>query len=232
MTALPASTDFTGAAVTEAGFKTAITGLRDFLSELLGTSGTDKVAALTALGALLCDSLSKTGAYTVVAADKGKVLTCSGTFTLTLTAAATLGDAFAFSVWNTGSGTITIDPNGSETIDGATTQTVAAGKFALVYCDGTKFGSLGIFDTTSLLDTDIGYGAIGCIAMVGSADNYGGIIASGATATAAFTGGNLCAVSYSGTTRIYGAALSGTWRNLGADVPDVANWFATMQRIS
>jgi hypothetical protein len=39
MAALPPSTDFTGAAVTEAGFKTAITGLRDYLSGLFGTDG-------------------------------------------------------------------------------------------------------------------------------------------------------------------------------------------------
>ena len=50
MAALPPSTDFTGAAVTEGGFKTAITGLRDYLSGLLGTTGVP-ADALAALGA-------------------------------------------------------------------------------------------------------------------------------------------------------------------------------------
>ena len=52
MTALPPSTDFTGASVTEGGFKTAITALRTFISELLGTDGTDTAAARAALGAI------------------------------------------------------------------------------------------------------------------------------------------------------------------------------------
>lgn len=165
MTALPAATDFTGASITEAQFKTAITSLRAFLSELLGASGTDKVAALTALGAILCDSLDKAGAYTVVATDKGKVINCIGTFTLSLTAAATLGDGFAFSVWNNGSGTITIDPSASETIDGALTKTLAPGKLAIVYCDGTRFVTVGSIATgpDSGLDADTldGYHATG-----------------------------------------------------------------------
>lgn len=40
MAALPPSTDFTGAGITEAGFKTAISSLRDFLSGLFSTTGT------------------------------------------------------------------------------------------------------------------------------------------------------------------------------------------------
>lgn len=50
MTALPAATDFTGAAITEAQFKTAITNLRAYLSGLLGTDGT-AATAISTLGA-------------------------------------------------------------------------------------------------------------------------------------------------------------------------------------
>lgn len=141
MTALPPAADFTGSSVTEGQFKTAITSLRSFLSELIGTDGSDTVAAQTALKTILCDSLAKTGAYTVVAADKGKVITATGTWSLSLTAAATLGDAFHFALWNGGAGTITIDPNASETVDGATTLAVAAGRMCLVYCNGTSWGT-------------------------------------------------------------------------------------------
>lgn len=52
MATLPPSTDFTGSNVTEGGFKTAITSLRTFLSDLLGTDSADKAAARAALGAL------------------------------------------------------------------------------------------------------------------------------------------------------------------------------------
>jgi hypothetical protein len=47
MTALPPSDDFTNAATTEGGFKTAITGMRDFLSGLFGADGTKPTARYT-----------------------------------------------------------------------------------------------------------------------------------------------------------------------------------------
>lgn len=50
MTALPASTDFTGAAITEAQFKTAISDLRSYLAGLFGTDGT-AATAISTLGA-------------------------------------------------------------------------------------------------------------------------------------------------------------------------------------
>lgn len=141
-TALPPSSDFTGAAITEGNFKSAMTNLRAFLAGLLGTSG-EQSAALIAMGAPLNSGVSKSGAYTVVAADRGKVINCTGTWTLSVTAVATLGDGFQFAVFNSGVGTITIDPNLSEQIDGATTKTVAAGQLVLIYCDGTKLATAG-----------------------------------------------------------------------------------------
>jgi hypothetical protein len=60
MTALPAATDFTGAAVTEGGFKTAITSLRGFLNGLLGSDGVP-ATALTALGAAALAANTFTG---------------------------------------------------------------------------------------------------------------------------------------------------------------------------
>lgn len=62
---------------------------------------------------------NKTAAYTVVAGDNGTILNwASGTFTATLTAAATLGAGFNVWIWNTGTGVVTIDTNLTETIDG------------------------------------------------------------------------------------------------------------------
>ena len=142
MPALPPSSDFTGAAVTEGQFKTALTSLRGFLADLLGTTGT-QAAALAALGALSGSQTSKSSNYTVVAADRGKVIECTATLTLSLTAAATLGGAFPFLVMNSGSGTVTIDPSGSETIDDKATISVAAGKSVLVVCNGAEFYTVG-----------------------------------------------------------------------------------------
>jgi hypothetical protein len=83
---------------------------------------------------------NKTGAYTVVVGDLGTIINCtSGTFTVSLTAAATLGSGFNCWVWNTGTGTITIDPNGSETIDSRTTLVLRRGEGTQVVCDGTNW---------------------------------------------------------------------------------------------
>lgn len=89
-------------------------------------------------------TVDKSSAYTVVDADKGKVFNCTGgTFTLSLTAAATLGGGYAFAVRNSGAGVITIDPNGSETIDGVATVSLAAGESCIVSCNGTAFVTVG-----------------------------------------------------------------------------------------
>lgn len=81
-----------------------------------------------------------TGAYTVLTTDGGKVFNCtSGTFTVSLTAAATLGSGFNCWIWNTGTGVITIDPNAAETIDGVTTLTLQQGEGTQIVCDGTNW---------------------------------------------------------------------------------------------
>lgn len=142
MATLPPSTDWTGSSVTEGGFKTAQSALRDFLAGLLGADGL-QATALSTLGALLNGVSAKTGAYTLISTDRGKLIDAtSGTWPLTLTAVATLGDGFAFAVKNSGTGVITIDPSGSETIDGAATITLAAGESCAVVCTGTGWKSV------------------------------------------------------------------------------------------
>jgi hypothetical protein len=85
---------------------------------------------------------NKTGAYTIVAGDNGKIINCtSGSFTVSLTAAATLGAGFNCWIWNTSTTTahqISIDPNGSEQIDGLASNFVLtpSQKIRLV-CTGT-----------------------------------------------------------------------------------------------
>lgn len=83
---------------------------------------------------------NQTAAYTVVAGDLGKIVNCTAnTFTVSLTAAATLGSGFNCWIWNTGTGTITIDPNGAETIDGNTTFVLRKGQGVEIICTGTAF---------------------------------------------------------------------------------------------
>lgn len=87
---------------------------------------------------------TKSGAYTVVTGDRGKLIKATaGTWTLALPAAATAGDGFFFIFRNDGAGVVTIDPNGSQTIDGATTKAVSQGSAMLVLCDGTEWATIG-----------------------------------------------------------------------------------------
>ncbi len=87
-------------------------------------------------------TVAKTANYTVAREDLGKVLACSGTFTVTLTAAASLGNGFVIGIKNTGSGIVTIDPNGSELIDGVTTLVVNPGWAYMVVCDGVAWRTI------------------------------------------------------------------------------------------
>ena len=83
---------------------------------------------------------NKTAAYTVVAGDLGTIINCtSGTFTVSLTAAASLGSGFTCTIWNIGTGTITIDPNGTENIDGITTFILRTSEGVDIVCDGTNW---------------------------------------------------------------------------------------------
>lgn len=98
---------------------------------------------------------AQSAGYNLVAADKGKVINCTGSFTLTATAAATLGSGWWCWIKNVSTGVITIDPNGSETISipggpetAATTITLpysgaVEGPYnvsgILLWCDGSNF---------------------------------------------------------------------------------------------
>jgi len=87
---------------------------------------------------------NQTAAYTVVAGDLGTIINCSGatSFTVSLTAAATLGAGFNVWIWNTSTTStmaVTIDPNGAETIDGVTTLSLRMGEGTQIVCDGTNW---------------------------------------------------------------------------------------------
>ncbi len=73
-------------------------------------------------------------------ANYGCTFNATAAFTQTLTAAATLGDGW-FCYYNAAGYSIVLDPNGSETIDGATTKTVTGS--GIIFCNGTAFTTIG-----------------------------------------------------------------------------------------
>lgn len=111
------------------------------LSALIGTllNDTTQPTALATLGAPLNAVSAKSANYTVVAADMGKFFTISGSTTISLTAAATLGANFSFSIRNSGVNSVTIDPNGVETIDGVASVSLIPGETCFVICDGASW---------------------------------------------------------------------------------------------
>lgn len=149
MPAIPSIASFTGASVTEGEFKTALSNLHLFLTGLLGTDGT-QAGGQAALGALLgAGESTKTEAYTVTSADRGKVIACSGTFTVSLPDAAAVGAGFAVAVANYGGGTITVDPFSAQTIDGAETKTLSANTMMVACAVAGEWLSVGGVDAAS-----------------------------------------------------------------------------------
>ncbi|WHO77459.1 hypothetical protein [Rhizobium leguminosarum] len=84
--------------------------------------------------------------YTAVAADNNATHRFTAAATLTLTAAVTLGASWRYTAVADG-GDVTIDPSGSEMINGSTTLVVKNGTTAEIVCSGTAF--LTIFRTSS-----------------------------------------------------------------------------------
>lgn len=82
---------------------------------------------------------SKTSSYTALETDNNAIHAYTATsLTAVLSPAATLGSGWTYTVTAVGFD-VTIDPNGSELIDGQTTLIVHAGSSARIVCTGTAF---------------------------------------------------------------------------------------------
>jgi hypothetical protein len=129
--------------------------------------------------------------YTAVANDNNAVLRFTAAATLTLTAAATLATNWHITVFADG-GDVTIDPNGAETIDGATTLIVPNGSSVYVICNGSNF-----FTSKSL-----------------SNQQPFATIASAATTDLSTVGSQNVTVTGTTTITAFGTAPAGTFRRL------------------
>jgi len=113
--------------------------LKDSLGNTIFTTDNIGGSADTAFGGqvnLITTNTNITNVYQ----NSANIVT--GTVTLSLLSAATAGEGFYFTVKNQGSNTVTIDPDASELIDGASTKSIGAGQSALIICSGTQWYSL------------------------------------------------------------------------------------------
>ncbi len=110
--------------------------------QLLSTNGSGSLSWASAPGGTPT-VLSKSANYTVSTGDGSILLIlCTNTITITLYAASG-NSGKVINVKNNGTGTITVDANASETIDGALTQTLSAQYVNLtLVCTGTGWAIL------------------------------------------------------------------------------------------
>jgi hypothetical protein len=114
---------------------------------------------------ILPEVSAKSANYTVVAADEGNIIdvdTTSGDVTISLTAAATLGDGYTLYVRknDASANTVIIDPDGSETVNGSSTKSLTAQYQSLkLICDGSNW--------LTCEDLSSGYALIGSPAFTG-----------------------------------------------------------------
>ena len=82
--------------------------------------------------------------YTTGVSDRAKALIWTGgSGTLSVTAAPTLGNDWFVQVRNNGTGDLTIDPNSSESINGASTLVLSPGDSCIIVTDGVQFWTIG-----------------------------------------------------------------------------------------
>ena len=154
-------------------------------------------------------AVSATTGFTVYAAAIGKTFLCSGTFTVAFDAAATLGSSFYCTIINTGSGSVTLDPSGTEVINGLTAFVLASGQSCDVFCDGSKFFTLGVYLGYLLARTQkaiFGYGSTNVNVSMTNLVSNTGVVATDTTGvgTARDT---LAAAGYGADKAIFGYGL-------------------------
>lgn len=93
-------------------------GISDFGLTAADTNLSALQTAIKAAYSTVAAVSDQSGNFTATTADRGKAFRCTNTLTMALNPVATLETSWFAWVVNDGTGVVTIDPNGSETIDG------------------------------------------------------------------------------------------------------------------
>lgn len=107
-----------------------------------GAATSAALAAAAAAGARPLPRVARSSNTALAADDGSKWIALSGTWTQTFAACATLTAGWWVYLVNEGSGGVTLDPNGAETIDGLTSFIMYPGEARLVQCDGATLRSI------------------------------------------------------------------------------------------
>jgi hypothetical protein len=138
-----------GILVTSAGgvpsIGTAIPNGVTATSQAFGTSDTTLATTAFTQGARIQVVNAQTVGYTLAASDQSKVVryTGAGGVTVAITAAATLANGWFTTLRNDSTGILTVDPNGAELINGASTLALAPGGGITIWTDGSTFYTIG-----------------------------------------------------------------------------------------
>lgn len=81
--------------------------------------------------------------YEAVSGDQGKLVKATEAVTITTPSASVVGSPFVFGVVNNADGDVTVDGNGSQTINGAASISLGIGRGALFWTDGTNWFAIG-----------------------------------------------------------------------------------------
>lgn len=144
MTLTVSSGDTTGSGTITA-WTASLTGKR-------GNTGSTGAAGANGTNGVLNLTIASRSSNTILGTgDDGKTIVATASFTQTLTAAATLASGWAVVIKNASTGDLTIDPNGSETIDGRTTLVLRPQEAVIIECDGSNFKILAKYETVGYL---------------------------------------------------------------------------------
>lgn len=119
----------------------------------------------------------------LAAGDQGHLIAATATYTQTLAAAATLGSGWWCFIQNAttdGTTVLTIDPNGSETIDGGLTLKMYSGDTRILTCDGSNFftslleGGFALFTSNGTFVVPSGANVLDVVCVGGGGQGGGG----------------------------------------------------------
>lgn len=151
---------------------------------------------------------------TLTNAHRGRnVLLNATSMTLAVDPCANLGANYLALIKNIAATDVTVDPNASETIDGASTATIAPGEALIIHCDGTKLRTFRSGYYAGGADVAVADGGTGSSTASGARTNLGlGSIATQDASNVTITGG-----SATGLTNV-GVASGGTINFNSGDV--------------